>query len=60
MLNSNNLALHTLANCCEDSIIGTLEKHRVDRQLNLVFASEYLIKQYFGIILAAVRQYVDA
>jgi len=47
MLNSNNLALHALANCCKDSIIGTLEKYRVDRQLNLVSASEYLIKEYF-------------
>ena len=49
MLNSNNLALHALANCCKDSrpIIGTLEKYGVDRQLNLVSASEYLIKVYF-------------
>jgi len=47
MLNSNNLALHALANCCKDSIIGTLEKYRVDGQLNLVSASEYLIKEYF-------------
>jgi len=54
MLNSNNLALHALANCCKDSrlsrpIIGTLEKYRVDRQLNLVSASDYLIKEYFWI-----------
>jgi len=47
MFNSNNLALHALANYCEDSIIGTLEKYRVDRQLNLVSASEYVIKEYF-------------
>jgi len=38
MLNSNNLALRSLANCCKDSIIGTL---------NLVSASEYVIKEYF-------------
>ena len=43
---SNNLDLHALANCCKDSIICTLEKYRVDRQLNLVSASEYLIKEY--------------
>jgi len=54
MFNSNNLALRTLANCCKDSIIGTLEKYRVDRQLNLVSASEYVIKEYFGNILAAI------
>jgi len=47
MLNSNNMALHALANCCKDSIIGTIEKYRVDRQLSLVSASEYLIKEYF-------------
>ena len=33
MLNSNNLALHALANCCKDSIFGTLEKYSVDRCL---------------------------
>jgi len=54
LLNSNNLALHALANCCKESIIGTLEKYRVDRQLNLVSVSEYLIKNMFGTILAAV------
>ena len=47
MLNSYNLALHALANCCKDSIISTLEKCGDDRQLNLVSASEYLIKEYF-------------
>jgi len=55
MLNSNNLALHALAKYrCKDNIIGTLEKYRVDRQLNLVFASEYLIKEYFWKHLAAI------
>jgi len=29
-----------------DSVIGKLEKYRVDRQRNLVSASEYLIKEY--------------
>jgi len=51
MFTSNNLALHALANCCKDSIIGKLEKYGVDRQLNLVSASEHLIKEYFGTIL---------
>jgi len=48
MLNSNNLALRALANCCKDSIIGTFEKYRVDRQFNLVSASlNIVIKEYF-------------
>ena len=47
MFNNNNLALHALANCCKDRITGTVEKYRVDRQLNLVSASEYLVKDYF-------------
>ena len=51
MLNSNNLALHALANCCKDSLFGTLEKYRVDRQLNLVSASYYVIKEYLLILL---------
>ena len=54
MFNSNNLALHALADCCKDSIIGTLEKCRVDRQLNLISASQYLVKEYFGTILVIV------
>jgi len=52
MLNSNNLALHALGNCCKDSIIGTLEKYRANHQLNLVSVSEYL--NIFGNILAAI------
>jgi len=47
MCKSNNLALHALANCCQDRIIGTLEKYRVGRQLNLVSVSEHLVKIYF-------------
>jgi len=47
MFNSNSLALHALANCCKDRIIGTLEKYRFERHLNLVSASEYLAKEYF-------------
>ena len=55
MLNSNNLALHTFANCCKDSIIGTLEKYSVDRQLNLVSAS--LIRNILAAIIC--RCFID-
>jgi len=41
MFNNNNLALYALANCCKDRNVGTLEKYRVDRQLNLVSLSEH-------------------
>jgi len=59
MLNSNNLALHALANIDVKTV--SLEKYRVDRQLNLVCTSEYLIKEYFWKHLAVIicRCFID-
>jgi len=47
MFNSNNLALHVLAIVAKQYYWHTWEIPLVDRQLNLVSASEYLVKEYF-------------
>jgi len=54
MLNSNNLALHARANCCKDSIIGTLGKYRVDPSSSLFLRLHIWSKNIFGNILAAI------